>query len=117
MAMTIAWYRVSECFHDLERHAEIRPIVVSMLRLVAALRADPRLDDIEPSVSLGSLNLKVSGSNRFVIVVWTEDEPRGFKVSFFDPPATFSETRIVPEAKVVAIIIDYLSRLKSQRAE
>ena len=117
MALTVAWNRVSERFHYLERYAAIRPVVVSMLRLVTALRDDPRLGDVEPGVSLGSLNLRVSGSNRFVVVVWTEDEPRGFKVSFFDPPDTFSETTVVPEAKVVAIIIDYLSRLRSQQAE
>ena len=117
MALTIAWNHVSERFQYLERYEDIRPIVVAMRRLVAALSEDPRLNDIEPSVSLGSLNLRLGDSERYVNVVWTEDEPQGFKVSFVDPPLVFSETRTVSGAKVVATIIEYLNRLKRQQDE
>ena len=117
MALTIAWNHVSERFQYLERYEDIRPIVVAMRRLVAALSEDPRLNDIEPSVSLGSLNLRLGDSERYVNVVWTEDEPQGFKVSFVDSPLVFSETRTVSGAKVVATIIEYLNRLKRQQDE
>jgi hypothetical protein len=114
MALTAAWDRVSERFRYLERYAAIRPIVIAMRRLVAALREDPRLGDVEPSVSLGSLNLSLSDSERYVVIVWSEDEPQGFKVSFVDPPLEFSETTTVDEAKVVPTIIEYLDRLRRQ---
>jgi hypothetical protein len=114
MALTVEWDRVSERFRYLERYEALGPIVVAMLRLVAALREDPRLGDVEPSVSLGSLVLRLSGLERYVNVVWSEDEPQGFKVSFVDPPLEFSETTTVSEAKVVPTIVEYLDRLKGQ---
>jgi hypothetical protein len=114
MALRVEWDRVNERFRELERYVQLRPIVVAMQRLVAALREDPRLDGVEPSVSLASLNLRPSDSKRYVVVAWSENEPQGFKVSFVDPPLEFSETTKVDEAKVVAIIIEYLDRLKSK---
>jgi hypothetical protein len=109
---TVEWKRVSERFRDVKRFVRLRPTVAAMLRLVAVLRGDPRLGAITPSVSLASLNLKLSGSERYVLVVWSEKEPQGFEVSFVDPPLEFSETTKVCEAKVVETIIEYLDRVK-----
>ncbi|HEY5814294.1 MAG TPA: hypothetical protein VIT23_16765 [Terrimicrobiaceae bacterium] len=114
MALTAAWNAVGKRFQDLERHEDIRPIVVAMHRLVAALREDPRFSDIEPSVSLGSLNLRLSDSERYVNAVWNADEPPGFKVSFVDPSLEFHETKKVDEGKVVATILEYLDCLRRQ---
>jgi hypothetical protein len=112
MALTLRWDRVSERFHNLDRHVRLRPTVAAMLRLVATLREDPRLSGVEPSVSLASLNLKLDDCKRYVLVAWSENEPQGFEVSFVDPPLEFTETVKVPEPQVVATIIEYLDRLK-----
>jgi hypothetical protein len=113
MALTEAWNRVSERFQYLERYEDIRPVVIAMRQLVATLSKDSRVNDINPSVSLGSLNLSLSDSGRYINVVWSEEEPCGFKVSFVDPPLMFSETKKVSNDKVLSTIIDYLERLKS----
>lgn len=115
MALTAAWALVSERLKDLERYERLRSTIAAMLRLVAALRGDSRLDDIQPSISLASLNLRLSDSRRYVLVAWRDEEPRGFEISFVDPPLEFYETKQIGEAEVVATIVEYLDRLRKKR--
>jgi len=113
MAITQQWDRVNERYRELEGIVQLAPVVTRMQRLVAALRKDPALDDVEPSVSLASLNLAPSHSERHVAVIWSEDEPQGYKVSMVDPPLTYSEATKVDEAQVVATVVQYLTRVRS----
>ena len=112
MAMTVEWKHVSDRFQELQRFERLRPTVTAMLRLIADLRKDSRLDAFVPSVSLASLNLKLSGSKRYVVVAWNDSQPQGFEISFVDPSLEFSETSMVFEANVVATIVEYLNKLK-----
>jgi hypothetical protein len=111
MEMTPAWDRVGERFQELGQFARLRPTVDAMLWLVGALREDPRLGTVVPSVSLASLNLKLSDFKQYVIVEWNDSAQRSFDVSFVDPPLEFSETKTVGEAEVVETIKHYLDRL------
>src|SRR3954451_24570656 len=113
--MNNQWNRVNNTFRNLECFAPLRPTVAAMLRLIAALRDNPRLSVVAPSVSLASLNLKVQDSKRYVVVAWDEKEPQGFEISFVDPPLEFSGTTTVCEAKAVETIIEYLGRIEKRR--
>jgi hypothetical protein len=112
MALTAKWDLVNERLRALERYERMRPTVAAMLRLAAALRHDPRINDAEPGVSLASLNLRLSDTERYVVVAWDEESRRKFEVSFVDPPLEFSETKWVDEAGVIATIVEYLERLR-----
>ena len=76
MALATAWDRVGDRLRALNYYERLRPTVTAMLALVAELRQDPGLEDVEPSVSLAALNLKLVHSRRYVMVSRVEDEPR-----------------------------------------
>jgi hypothetical protein len=113
MAMTQQWDRVNERYRELKGIVQLATIVTRMQQLVAALREDPALHDVEPSVSLAALNLSPSHSERHVAVIWSEDQPQGYKVSMVDPSLTYSEATKVDEAQVVATLVQYLARVRS----
>ena len=112
MALATSWDQVTERFRNLERYQRLGPTIAAMLALVGKLRRDPRMADVEPSVSLISLNLKLPDSPRYVVVEWAEDESPPFSVAFVDPPLEFHDTRRVSEPQVVATTIDYIDRLR-----
>jgi hypothetical protein len=112
VAIATAWDRVADRLRALNYYERLRPTVTAMLALVAELRQDPGLEDVEPSVSLAALNLKLVHSRRYVMVSRVEDEPR-FTVSFVDPQLDFHETRTVNEDQAVTTIADYIDRLRS----
>jgi len=113
MALTQQWDRVSERYHELASIVQLLPIVTRMQQLVAALRENPALDDAEPSVSLASLNLTLPDSERHVAIIWSVDEPQGYKVAMVDPPLTYSQATTVDEAQVVATVVQYLAQARS----
>ena len=112
MALATAWDRVGDRLRALNYYERLRPTVTAMLALVADLRQDPGLADVEPSVSLASLNLKLAHSRRYVMVSRIEDEPR-FTVSFVDPQLDFHQTRTVDEDQAVTSIDEYIDCLRS----
>ena len=112
MALATSWDQVIERFRDLERYQRLRPTIAAMLALVRDLRRDPGMADVEPSVSLASLNLKLQDSLRYVMVGWAENESQPFTVAFVDPPLEFHDTQKVSEPQVVATTIDYIDRLR-----
>ena len=91
MAMTTKWNDVTKWLRTHEDSAVARPTVAAMLRLLAVLRKDPRLDAVEPNLSLLSLTLRLRGIQRYVMVAWTEEPPGCYEVAFVDPPLEFSE--------------------------
>jgi len=112
VALRHEWEQVDERYRQLAGIAALASVVARMQRLVAALREEPALGDVNPSVSLASLNLVPGHSERYVAVVWSEDEPQGYKVSMVDPPMTYSEATTVDEAQGVATVLQYLARVE-----
>lgn len=110
--MTSPWDDAVDRLRDLKRLKRLRPTITVMLRLVAALRNDPRLDGVAPDISHVALVLRLSGKQRYVIVEWHEDGQPGFAVSFVDPPFEFTDTRIVPQSEGPATVVDYLDQLR-----
>ena len=115
MATTDQWDRVTARLRDLENtHSSLRPLVSPMLHLVEILRGDPRLEGVGPNLSHLSLTLRLPDLQRYVIGWWDDREPRGYAISFVNPPLEFSETTIVSEAAVAATVVAYLERLQSR---
>jgi hypothetical protein len=86
-------------------HALIEPI----LRLIEMLRQDVRLAAARPGLSHLSVTLRVNGVARYVIGEWHDHEPRGYAVSYVDPPLELSEETIVSESQVASTIAEYLA--------
>jgi hypothetical protein len=93
----------------------MRPTIAAMLRLVASLRSEPRFDDVAPSVSLASVNLKINNSARYVVVSWNEERPKNYEISFVDPLMEFSGTKQVKEVDIISIIDEYLNDLRKNK--
>ena len=115
--MNTEWNRVSQRLRELKRFPWLIPTVDAMLWLVASLREDRRLGAVVPNVSLASLTLRLSDSDRYVVVARSDAEPKRFEIFFADPPLEFSETTIVSEDSVVTAIVEYIERLKKRREE
>src|ERR1043166_1016560 len=85
-------------------HPSVQPLVEPMLRLVEILRADARLAAARPGLSHFAVTLRLDGIARYVISWWDDREPRGYAVSYVDPPLELSEEMIVPESQVASTI-------------
>jgi hypothetical protein len=115
MAMTTEWDHVVTIFKRMDQYTRARPTVAAMLRMVATLRRDPRLEAVVPNVTHASLTLRVTGSLRYIIVEWREEDPDNFAISFVDPPVDVSGEKVVPEAEAADTVVDYLEQLKSHQ--
>lgn len=111
-AMTDPWAQVTARLRDHENtHPELHPLVAPMLRLIDILREDLRMASVVPGLSHLSVTLRTPGHARYVIGEWHDREPRGYAISYVDPPLEVSGERIVPEAEVADTIAAYLAAL------
>lgn len=97
-------------------HPALQPLVEPMLRLVEILRADARLAAARPGLSHLSVTLRLNGIARYVIGEWHDREPRGYAVSYVDPPLELSDETIVPDSQVASTIAAYLARISRSTA-
>ena len=105
MAMSDEWDELERDFAGREQYGALRSSIAAMRRLVDRIKADGRLRDLEPSVSLGALVFRRS-SRRPVMVSWNDD--LGYEVAFVSPGFEISESKAVAEEGVLDALRDYL---------
>jgi hypothetical protein len=106
------WEAVERRYRSLEQYVFARPIVAAMLRLVTALRDDPRLTEVVPVVSHFMLTFRSTSGGRYVAVWCSDDKPRGYEVSFVDPPLELRQIKYVSDEHAAAAVIEYVDQLR-----
>jgi len=111
MAMNADWDNVVARLHALQAFPFLRTSVDALLRLVDGLRNISSLEAVEPTVSLASIALRVQDVKRYVSVTWL-DETQKYEIAFVDPSLEFLKEQRIPQADIVATVIDYVEQLK-----
>jgi hypothetical protein len=110
MALGMDWRLVEERFEELSRHRGLLPTIEAQRRIVAMLREDPGLVDVERGVSHVSLRFGYPDALAFVLVGWTEEN--GYSVSIWEPSGDVRHRVLVAAHDVPAVIRRYLRQLR-----
>jgi hypothetical protein len=116
MRLSIGWDEVAERFRN-KLFVGQAPTTEMMLRLIAAVRAEPTLDGIARNVSLMSLLFYPEGAELAVAIMFSAPDgfcwigETGFVVSFLSKELVSTDEVVVSEHEVVATIREYLARL------
>lgn len=113
MAIADEWDRVVTRVKDLGQFDRMASTVAATLELIDKLRADPRLHDVHPNLSLATVSLRYLDIPRYVMVAYTPEADDSFQLCFVDPMLELSEFRDVSRAQVVDAVVEYLDRLKA----
>ena len=111
MAIRSEWEAVEIEFSIREKWDALRSSIAAMRRLAEKLKADPRIHDLQPSVSHGSLVFR-RAEPRSVWVSW--DSAGAYQVSLVVVrDLNFLKTTRVDDDKVVDVVIDYLDKARA----
>src|SRR5689334_12916707 len=103
--MTGEWDAVERELAQRERHAVFRTAIAALRPVIEWIKADDRLVDLRPSVSLGSLVFR-RGSGRAVLLHWNEQD--GYRLSHLAPGFEIVNTRQVAQEDLVDVLRVYL---------
>jgi hypothetical protein len=106
--MTDDWQGVEEAFVELDALGASRSVLAAMRSLVAAIRADSRFHNLEPSVSHEHLVFR-RGAKRGVIAFWNKDES-DYRIAFLEPGFTFRDPRQATRETVLNVLLEYLAQ-------
>jgi hypothetical protein len=110
----LSWNEVIERLRAFERYRSIWPTAAANLRLVVALRKDPRLADLGRNVSHVSVLLWRPDRPGHVAIVWSEPDGwgwsgrTGFRIDRLAGPVDSFEHVIVPKRDVIEAVLALL---------